>query len=85
MSIISEEFDVFRSIDSFLLFYSLHIDFTLVVIDSSLWGPVCVVIDKLDKLPRDTLVLELEKIGISKATANRLIEILQVLLYCFEI
>ena len=46
-------------------------------IPESLWASACVQVDKLDKLPSETVIEELTKLGVSKEAASQLVEALK--------
>ena len=50
----------------------------LVGIGEELWVPVCVLVDKLEKVPLESLKVEVETIGVDYGKMEKLVELLEV-------
>eukprot|EP00468_Gymnochlora_sp_CCMP2014_P007377 CAMPEP_0167757336 /NCGR_PEP_ID=MMETSP0110_2-20121227/9869_1 /TAXON_ID=629695 /ORGANISM="Gymnochlora sp., Strain CCMP2014" /LENGTH=459 /DNA_ID=CAMNT_0007643515 /DNA_START=139 /DNA_END=1518 /DNA_ORIENTATION=- len=42
------------------------------------FAPTCVLVDKLEKLPQETIEKEMQEIGLDKAVVDRILEVLQI-------
>ena len=51
-------------------------------IPEALWASACVQVDKLDKLPAETVIEELVKLGVTAEAAGKLVEALKVISTC---